>query len=323
MIDAPVKPIFVVADVPQPEPILFKPSGTVVLGANGMVGSALMRYMADAVGTYHNHKDNLIADREYETLDISDRDAVDAFFSRHMPKTVYLAAYNPHVDGCEKLESDKVNLLGITNIISNCDMHQSMLVFFSSSYVFDGESQVPYKPSDETFPINRYGRQKEQMEKTIMNRPGLTWLIIRTVGVFGKEGSPKNFVDQVRKAVKENKKIFVPADQTMNPVWSMDLARTAMHLASRYSGAIFHVAGNKCLTKYEFAINVAYKLGCQKPHELVVGVKSVDMRQVANRPKNGCLDCGSLQARAIAIPSFERGLKAYLKQTQESINVRS
>lgn len=313
MIDAPVKPVFVVADFPQPEPVLPKPSGTIVLGANGMVGSALMCYMADAVGTYHNHKDNLLPNREYEPLDISDKNAVNKFFETHKPKTVYLASYNPHVDGCENLESDKVNLLGVSNIISNCDIHKAMLVFFSTSYVFDGESQVPYKTTDETFPINRYGRQKEQMEKTIMNRPGLQWLIIRTVGVFGKEGTQKNFVDQVRKAIGEKKKIFVPVDQTMNPVWSMDLARTSMHLASRYSGAVFHVAGNKCLTKYEFAINVAYKLGCAKPHELVVGMKSSDMRQVAERPKNGCLDCGALAARAISTPSFERGLKAYLK----------
>lgn len=303
------QPVFVVA------PETPRPSGTAVLGANGMVGSALMRYMGEAVGTYHNHKDNLLPNRKYEPLDISDRDAVDKFFDTYHPKIVYLAAYNPHVDGCENLESDKVNLNGVANVISNCDIHKSTLVFFSSSYVFDGESQVPYKPSDDTFPINRYGRQKEQMEKTITSRETLHWLIIRTVGVFGKEGSPKNFVDQVRKAVKENKKIFVPCDQTMNPVWSMDLARTSMHLASRYAGAIFHVAGNKCMTKYEFAINIAYKLGHPKPHELVVGMRSEDMRQLANRPKNGCLDCGGLAARAIAIPSFERGLKAYLKQT--------
>lgn len=308
MIDSPVvQNVFVVA----PEAPV--PSGTAVLGANGMVGSALMCYMADAVGTYHNHKDNLLPNRKYEPLDISNRDAVDKFFATYNPRIVYLSAYNPNVDGCENIESDKVNLLGVSNVISNCDIHNAKLVFFSTSYVFDGESQVPYKPADETFPINRYGRQKEQMEKTIQNREGLQWLIIRTVGVFGKEGSPKNFVDQVRRAVKEGKKIFVPVDQTMNPVWSMDLARTSMHLAARYGGAVFHVAGNKCLTKYEFAINVAYKLGCPKPHELVVGMKSEAMRQVAQRPKNGCLDCGGLSARAIAIPSFERGLKNYLK----------
>lgn len=158
------------------------------------------------------------------------------------------------------------------------------------------------------------------MEKEIVNREGLQWLIIRTVGVFGHEGTPKNFVSQVVRGVKENKKIFAPADQTMNPVWSMDLARAAVKLSDRYSGEIFHVAGNKCLSKYEFAINIAYKMKAKKPHELVVGMKSEDMKSnnpntpKAIRPKNGCLDCGQLQARAMSIPSLESGLKRFLKQ---------
>ena len=288
-------------------------NGNIVIGANGLVGHALMRYL-DAVGTYRNCRDNLVEGKQYEWLDISDKKKVDEFFIAHKPKRVFLAASNPWVDGCENPETDKVNIFGVSNVISNCDVHNAQIIFFSSSYVFEGDSQVPYKPKDKTFPINRYGRQKEQMEKQIMERKGLQWLIIRTVGVFGHEGSPKNFVAQVRKAVQEGKKIYVPCDQTMNPVWSMDLARKSIHLSDRYSGEIFHVAGNKCLTKYEFAINIAYKMGCKKPHELVVGMKSSDMRQMALRPKNGCLDCGSLQARAISIPDFERSLKTFVKE---------
>lgn len=285
-----------------------------VIGANGLVGHAFMRYLSDAVGTFRNCKNNLVENRQYAYLDITDKAKVDEFFKIHKPKRVFLAAYNPWVDGCENPETDKINIFGISNIISNCSVHESQLVFFSSPYVFDGESQVPYKPKDKMFPINRYGRQKEQMEKQIVEREGLQYLIIRTVGVFGHEGTPKNFVAQVREGVKKGKKIHAPVDQTMNPVWSMDLARTVIHLSNRYSGEIFHVAGNKCLSKYEFAINIAYKVGAKKPHDAVVGMKSEDMKQMAVRPKNGCLDCGQLQARAMKIPDFEKGLKRFMKE---------
>lgn len=283
-----------------------------VIGANGLVGHALMRYLDDAVGTFRNCKDNLVEGRKYEYLDITDKQKVGEFFETHKPKKVFLAAANPWVDGCEIPDTDKVNISGITHIISNSDVHNAQVIFFSSSYVFDGENGVPYRHKDETFPINRYGRQKEQIEKLMQAREGLQYLIIRTVGVFGHEGSPKNFVAQIQKAVKDNKKVYVPSDQTMNPIWSNDLARITIHLSNRYSGEIFHVAGDKCLSKYEFAINVAYKLGCKKPHELIVGMKSEDMKQLANRPKNGCLDCGQLQARAMSIPNFEKGLWKFL-----------
>lgn len=279
----------------------------VVIGANGLVGHALMRHL-DAVGTFRNCKDNLIEGKKYEYLDIADKVKVNEFFETHKPKRVFFAAANPWVDGCENPDTDKVNVSGTINIISNCDVYNAQLVFFSSSYVFDGESQTPYRHKDETFPVNRYGRQKEMIEQILINRESVQWLIIRTVGVFGHEGSPKNFVAQVERAVRGKKKIYVPSDQTMNPIWSMDLARLAVRLSDRYTREIFHVAGDKCLSKYDFAINIAYKLGAKKPHDMVVGMKSQDMKQMANRPKNGCLDCGQLVARAMTVPSLERGL---------------
>jgi dTDP-4-dehydrorhamnose reductase len=291
---------------------------TVVFGANGLLGSALMSHLSDAVGTYHNSKDNLIDGRCYDYLDVTDHKKVGEFFSKHKPQRVFIACANPDVNGCEKLETDKVNVTGISRLITFAGELDAQVIFFSSSYVFEGTNQTPYKPRDETFPLNRYGRQKEVIERLMTSRPGLQYLIIRTVGVFGKEGTSKNFVDQVRRAVKENRRICVPSDQTMNPIWSMDLAKTSIHLANRYGGDIFHVAGNKCVSKYEWAIDIARLLGCKKPHELIIGVKTENMQTnnpdvpLALRPKNGCLDCGDLVARALTIPNLEKGLEKYL-----------
>lgn len=290
---------------------------TVVFGANGLVGSALMRHL-DAVGTFHNSRDNFVEGRKYEWLDVTLGDKVEEFFALHKPNRIFIACANPFVDGCENPETDKVNTIGISRLISLARLYDSQVIFFSSSYVFDGESQTPYRTKDETFPVNRYGRQKEQIEKMMSEKEGLQYLIIRTVGVFGKEGTPKNFVDQVKRAVRENKRICVPSDQTMNPIWSNDLAKRAIHLADRYGGAIFHVAGNKCVSKYEWAVSIAYKLGRKKPHELIVGVKTEDMQQLANRPKNGCLDCGDLVARAMTVPSLDKGLEKYLMVAKPS-----
>jgi dTDP-4-dehydrorhamnose reductase len=178
--------------------------------------------------------------------------------------------------------------------------------------VFDGKSQTPYKPYDPTDPINRYGRQKETIEKILIGGK-LQYLIIRTVGVFGQEGTARNFVSQVVKAVAENKRIHVPLDQTMNPIYATDLAKVSIHLSDRYSGEIFHVAGNHCVSKYEFAVRIAYKLGVPKPHDVIIGVKSEDMKQMAIRPANGCLDCNTLQSHAMSVPNLEKGLSRFLE----------
>jgi dTDP-4-dehydrorhamnose reductase len=73
------------------------------------------------------------------------------------------------------------------------------------------------------------------------------------------------------------------------------------------------VAGNKCITYYDFAVQIAYKLGCKKPHDLIVGVKLDDMEQLAQRPKNACLDCKTLEAHAITTPYLEKGLSRFLE----------
>jgi dTDP-4-dehydrorhamnose reductase len=279
-----------------------------VIGANGLIGSSIMSYL-DAAGTFHNKKDRLIEGRKYEYLDITDKHGVFSMFEKHRPRRVFLAAGVTSVDSCETLESDKVNVFGVSHVISNCRTFDAQLIYFSSSYAFDGKSQTPYKPSDPTSPINRYGRNKEDNERTITGREGLQYLIIRTVSVFG--GS--DFVSSVRKAVKENKRIRVPVDQIVNPIYAPALAKTTIHLSERYSGDIFHVAGNRCLTYYDFAIQIAYKLGCKKPHELIVGIKLEDMEQLAQRPLNACLDCKTLEARAMTVPNLEHGLNRFLE----------
>lgn len=280
-----------------------------VIGANGLIGSALMGYL-DALGTFRNHRENLLNGKKYRPLDISDSDDVKDVFDDAKPQRVFLAAGVASVDSCETLESDRTNSFGVSNIITNCDTHGAQLIFFSSSYVFDGKSQTPYKPHDPTSPIQRYGRQKEATEKILLSRDGLQFLIIRTDAVFGKGN---NFVSQVAGAVRAGKKIHVPVDQTVNPVFAPDLARTAIHLSERYSGEIFHVAGNKCVTYYDFAVQIAYKLGCPKPHDLIMGIKLEDMQQLARRPQNACLDCKTLEAHAMTVPNLEKGLKKFLE----------
>lgn len=285
----------------------------VIIGANGMVGRAIFKHLSDAVGTFRNNRVGEIPDRKYEYLDITNPSAVYFLLEQNKPKRVFIAAANAHVDYCEDKNTDRTNIDGVKSIINNCYRIGAQVIFFSSSYVFDGKSETPYKTDDETFPVNAYGRQKEKIEKFIIGYKDLKWLIVRTVGVFGEDGLGKNFVDQVRSEMKKTgSRVIVPSDQTMNPVWSMDLARTVIKLSSRFTNEIFHVAGDERMTKYEFAIKIAYKLGHPKPHDFVVGVKSDKLNQLALRPRNGCLDCGKLKTVAIKIPSFKKGLKSYL-----------
>lgn len=279
---------------------------SLIIGANGMLGTALSRQLPNAIKTVR--LPDPVPTRFEIYADITKYESLFSIFSNYRPELVFLTAYNTDVEKCESEETDATNIRGATTVLRLCEQFESKLIFFSSSYVFDGESKYPYDILEQTNPVNRYGFQKDFVEKKIITSDLNEFVIIRTVSVFGPDLSRKNFVNQIEDNVTLEKKVFVPDDQYVNPVYSGDLARLAIHLAKHERG-LFHVAGDTCLTKHEWAVKVASYFGYEK---YVVPLSSKDMRQMAKRPKMGCLDCHELEVVGQGIPSFKAGLDLFL-----------
>ena len=289
---------------------------SLILGARGLVGTALKRQIKDAVeGVPVEPKKN--TNQAY--ADITKYESLFKVFSKHRPDVVYLSAAIAHVDKCEESKgTDTVNVTGAITVLRLCEMFGAKLVYFSSSYVFDGAKQSPYIELDEPCPINYYGEQKRLVEESIRKSEN-PYLIIRTVGVFGTERLKKNFAKQVISTVFSGRKVFAPTDQFMNPILSDDLARVVVRLAEKNKG-LFHVAGDECVSKFEFARRVAGYFGLS---ELVVPVYTEEMNQKAKRPTNGCLDCSRIEKLGVPIPSFTGGLVKFLGQEYNGDNTQT
>lgn len=276
---------------------------SLIIGARGLVGTALRKRLPDAlcgipVETYE--KNEVYADiTKYETL--------FKVFSSYRPQVVYLPAAIAHVDKCEDAGTNIVNVRGATTVLRLCEAFDSKLVYFSSSYVFDGKKDTPYLPQDDPVPLNNYGRQKLIVENMIL-QSDTPHLIIRTVGVYGVERLKKNFAKQVISAIFKGQKVYAPVDQYMNPILSDDLAKISIRLAEKYAG-IWHVAGDTCVSKHEFARQIASYFALEN---LIFGVRTSDMKQKAVRPENGCLDCSELERIGIPVPKFYDGLVSFL-----------
>lgn len=277
---------------------------SLIIGARGLVGSALYRQLPNAICgiPVETHKKNSVY------LDITKYESLFKVFSNHRPDVVYLPAAIAHVDKCEESKgTDVVNVRGAITVLRLCEMFGSKLVYFSSSYVFDGKKKTPYTEVDELCPINYYGEQKRIVEENIRNSDA-NYLIVRTVGVYGMERLKKNFAKQVISTVFAGRKVFAPIDQSMNPILSDHLARITVKLAEKHKG-LFHVSGDTCLSKYEFARQIAGYFGLS---ELVLPTETKDMQQRAKRPVNGCLDCSQIKNLGFEIPSFSGGLVNFL-----------
>lgn len=280
---------------------------SLIIGARGLVGSALKKQIPDAIeGIPVEPKKNT----HQAYTDITKYETLFKVFSKYRPDVVYLPAAIAHVDRCEESRgTDTVNVRGATTVLRLCESFDAKFVYFSSSYVFDGTKKDPYLELDDPCPINIYGEQKRTVENIIRSSEA-NYLIIRTVGVYGTERLKKNFAKQVISAIFSNKKVYAPIDQFMNPILSDDLARITVKLAEKQKG-LFHVAGDTCLSKWEFAKEIATYFGLEN---LIIPVRTDEMNQKAKRPVNGCLDCSRIEKLGFMIPSFRGGLVRFLSQ---------
>lgn len=277
---------------------------SLIIGSSGLVGSALTRCLPDAIQGVQMEAKN----KQQIYLDLAKYETMFKVFSIFRPKIVYLAGAITAVDKCEDYGTSLVNVKGTIECLRLCEQFEAKLVFFSSSYVFDGKKQSPYLTTDDTNPLQMYGKQKTTVENMILHSE-TDYLIIRTVGIFGQERKRKNFAQQVLRSVFAGKDVFAPTDQYMNPINSEDLARIVVGLANKQVNGLFHVAGDTCLSKYEFARMIAKNFSYE---DKVKPLTSEEMKQRAKRPEMGCLDCSKLLDYGFEIPSLSAGIQKFL-----------
>lgn len=281
-----------------------------IIGSQGLVGTAVLKEIKKS-----RPNDTTLEGIPLEAktptqryTDVMKYETLFKVFSEFRPQVVYLSACIADVNKCEDLGTNLVNVRGMITVLRLCEQFESKLIWFSSSYVFDGNSDAPYPTTAFTNPIQNYGVQKEIVERTIL-KSDAKFVIVRTVGVFGEERRKRNFGKQVLDAVFHGKQVFVPNDQFMNPILSVELAKITVKLAERENG-LFHVASDTCVSKFEFAHKIAKYFNLES---LVVGVTSEEMNQRAPRPKMGALDCSGLKDLGFQIPSYESGIAKFLE----------
>lgn len=280
---------------------------SLIIGADGLVGSALKRQLTGVSRVYLGVR-NAIAPNRFFT-DLTNYESLLKAFSDLRPSIVYLPAAITNVNQCENKKTNTTNLDGAITVLRLCEQFEAKLVYFSSSYVFDGRSKYPYSTDKTPNPIQNYGVQKLNVENAIL-KSDARFVIVRTVGVFGQEPTKRNFAKSVISSIFSGKMVMAPKDQFMNPILSDDLAKISIKLAEKHNG-LFHIAGDRCVSKSEFAKILARNFGLE---HLISPVSTSEMRQKALRPTMGCLDCSCLKDVGMEIPGFEKGILKFLTQ---------
>lgn len=261
-------------------------------GANGQLGAEIARQAGLA-----GHE---VIPTDIAQLDITEFEHVKAAFDRYGPDVVVNAAAWTAVDAAEKHELDafRVNIDGPKNLAQVCGSTGTVLVHYSTDYVFDGRKQGAYNEADDTGPLNAYGLSKLLSEAQV-RRGADKHLILRTSWLFSSHGN--NFVKTMLRLARERHRVSVVADQLGKPTSAGELARLTLFAVSGGApvSGTYHVAQPDAVSWHGFAKAVfteAQSQGVRLRIGEVEAVSAADFRSAAERPANSELDCALFES---------------------------
>lgn len=274
-----------------------------VTGAEGMLGHDLRRAFTDSD----------FAGFTIGTLDITRLDDVMKQVRETRPDVMIHAAAFTDVDRCEAEPETAylVNGIGARNVAMACEEVRCPMVYISTDYVFDGTRQADYNEWDPPGPVNQYGLSKLMGERFVTSCTN-RFYIVRTSWLYGSNG--KNFVDTIRRLLRERDSLDVVNDQRGCPTYTVDLAHTLRVLIGRGYGT-YHITNSGHCTWFDFAVEIARLSGSRTA---INAVTSEQFRRPARRPAHSVLGKTMLRLEGIPEPRpWEEGLAAYLKERGE------
>ena len=271
----------------------------VVIGASGLVGSHVWK-LASKTGLSVTGTTRSAASTSLRQLQAADETTLKVFLESEKPDAVVYAAGWTWVDGCEKdsARSRRENHDYPVWVAKWCQARGAKFAYFSTSYVFDGHKRN-YKETDAVSPINVYGRDKADAEKSILEATAGSALILRLISVWGQEAAQKNFFYQVQRAIETGASMVLPADQCGNPSWAGDIAEWTLKLIDVGQSGVWHLAGSSPdMTRPEWARRIANGLKkAGRTGELkLTECSTQELKQPALRPLLAGMNTEKVQA---------------------------
>lgn len=259
-------------------------------------------------------------------VDVSDPYSIETTLEELKPNLVINASAYTEVDRAETEHelAMKINAAAPGVMAEMARKLNSVFIHYSTDYVFDGKSNIPYKENDQTNPLNTYGQSKLMGEQNI-KQAGNAYLILRTSWVYSLRGN--SFVNKVLGWARKNETLKIVSDQVSSPTWARMLAEiTALTIAQNKAElfqsisekrGIYHLAGSGYASRYEWAKQIlAYDPNrTEQVVSSVMPALTKDFPTPAARPLYSALNCSLFEETfGLQLPDWNSTL--HLAMTQ-------
>lgn len=244
---------------------------TLVTGASGMLGQAVMQTWSDLDPIGFDLPD----------LDITNPPQIAKVLDLYQPSVVVNCAAYTAVDKCEadELMANRVNGTAVEFLAKACKLRDIRLIHISTDYVFDGNNEQGYRENEKVDPVNAYGKSKAKGEHEIIANAHQYYLV-RTSWLYGPNG--KNFVTTMLDLAKTQPELKVVNDQHGKPTYTRDLAVFLKQLVLTHApSGIYHGVNEEETTWYDFTREIFSQAGISTP---VIPCTSDEFPRPAKRP---------------------------------------
>jgi dTDP-4-dehydrorhamnose reductase len=288
-----------------------------IVGAAGQVGKELQR-------SFQDFGDVVAVDRE--SVNLESADEARELVLKARPDVILNAAAYTAVD---RAELEPVTVLAINAkapqvLAEEAKRMGSLLVHYSTDYVFDGTKREPWIEIDPPHPLGVYGKTKLAGEEAIQNVGG-DYLIFRTSWVYGPHGS--NFLGTMLRLAQQRTELKVVDDQVGAPTTSVELANATRSIVDgviegRFGehqnwAGLYHMtcSGSVSWCGFAQAIFARARTQLQAKVPSVYPISSGEYPVAAQRPLYSVLSNQKLLAKFnLQLPSWEAALDDVFEQ---------
>ncbi len=301
-----------------------------LLGANGQLGRTfLLDGGLAALGelTAATRNGTLTGGMGCELADLSEPATLRALLDRTRPDVIINAAAYTAVDRAEQEESlaTRVNGEAVGVIGGWAAAHDSLVIHYSTDYVFDGSKARPYAVDAQPAPLGAYGRSKLAGELALRDS-GAEHLLFRTAWVYAAHGH--NFLRTMLRLGAERDEVRVVADQHGTPTDAGLIVRATLAALDRWHDAnatmrqqlagTYHLVASGDTSWHGFATAIfaaASEHGLLTRAPRVVPITSAEFPTPARRPAWSLLDnTGFAESFGLALPDWHDGLSRVMDQ---------
>lgn len=295
----------------------------ILLGKDGQVGWELQRALQPIGEVIALNR----AVKNGQSGDITDFDAMRSLFESQKPDVVVNASAYTAVDKAEEDVDacELVNHLAVDHLAKLCQQYSSLLVHYSTDYVFDGSGNKPWLETDIPTPINQYGISKRNGELAI-ERSGCQFLNFRTSWVYSVHGN--NFIKTMLRLAKTKESLSIVFDQIGTPTGAALIADVTAHAIHHYKAQSdtqktqlighYHLTASGYTSWYEYAkfiFDTACELQCKLAIKDTDAVSTAQYPTPANRPLNSRLNTEKLKKTFnLHLPPWQSGVEHALQE---------